>query len=144
MQNGFHGQYWWFRGQCGLYFNCGKLYTIRLRYGDTTCFFTCHIMNMKIILCWYYKYVVSQWNTSSGTMWEAHSGKLLATPNHAQQCWGRPSGPNMVFLKTCINIHQSTYPRSNLLATKIKGSSYSLWWEKGENQVGLTLVRCWW
>lgn len=25
-------------------------------------------------------------STSSGTMGEAHSGKLLATPSHAQQC----------------------------------------------------------
>lgn len=41
------------------------------------------------------------WITSSGTIGEAHSGKLLATPSHAQQCWGRPSGPNIVFLKTC-------------------------------------------
>lgn len=42
------------------------------------------------------------WITSSGTMGEAHSGKLLATPSQAQQCCGRPSGPNIVFLKTYI------------------------------------------
>ena len=39
--------------------------------------------NMKIKDAW-------EWErenfTSSGTMGEAHSGKLLATPSHAQQC----------------------------------------------------------
>eukprot|EP01018_Ginkgo_biloba_P029852 Gb_16728 [translate_table: standard] len=40
--------------------------------------------------------------TSSGTLTVALFGKLLATPSHAQQCCGRPSGPNMVFRKTTV------------------------------------------
>lgn len=54
---------------------------------------------------WFEGMRITEWlklfiNTSSGTTGEAHSGKLLATPSQAQQCCGRPSGPNMVLRKT--------------------------------------------
>jgi hypothetical protein len=52
--------------------------------------------------------------TSSGIIAEAHSGKLQAAPSHAQQCCGRPSGPNIVFLKTC------KIPEKNQLANTKK------------------------
>lgn len=44
-----------------------------------------HLQTRKRNLPWLLEHL-DWWSTSSGTISEAHSGKLLAIPSHAQQC----------------------------------------------------------